>query len=459
MFNLQKYKDTIAAIATGGQNAAIAVIRVSGENSFDIVEKIFYSPKNKKIKELQGFRILYGYITDGKEQIDEVLISKFIAPHSYTGENMIEISCHGSLYIQQKILNLIIKAGARMAEPGEFTLRAFLNGKIDLSQAEAIADLIAARSEAERKMAFNHLKGHFSKKLQNLRKQLIDFVSLLELELDFAEEDVEFADRQQLHSLIEKTLSEIKNLIDSFNYGNAVKNGIPVAIVGEPNVGKSTLLNLLLKEDKAIVSDIPGTTRDAIEDIISINGIMFRFIDTAGIRETTDKIENLGIQKTKEKISKSEIVIILIDAQKPETSTILDKLSNILLDKKIIIAINKIDKVKNIPKIKHKNAQIIEISAKKGININLLEKALLNAINFNQFADNPVILTNTRHYEALQKSFNALLRAQKAIENNISQEFISQDIREALHYIGEITGEITTDEILGNIFKNFCIGK
>ncbi len=451
------HEDTIAAIATPPGSGAIAVIRVSGPETFEIVKKIFRS-KSKKDLFKKGYTIHYGEIIDKNRVIDEVLISVFKAPHSYTGEDSVEISCHGSIYIQRKILELLIEHGARLAQPGEFTLRSFLNGKIDLSQAEAVADLIAAKSEAARKVAFSQLKGHFSDELKKLKQNLIDFVSLLELELDFAEEDVEFADRTKLKQLLSGLKTHIEKLKSSFQLGNAIKEGIPVAIVGEPNVGKSTLLNLLLREDKAIVSDIPGTTRDTIEDVISIQGILFRFIDTAGIRETSDLVENLGIEKAKEKIKKAEIIILILDAENPN-SKIFSQLKELTSGKKLIVVVNKIDKIEKKPQIAIEADKIIYMSAKYGKNLKDLEDSLLEAINYTGFDENDIIISNERHYEALTRAYEALERAEQGLDEGLSQEFVAQDIREVLHYIGEITGEITTDDILGNIFKNFCIGK
>ncbi len=453
-------QDTIAAIATAPGAGAIAIIRLSGEDALKITEKFFKSKTDKKISEQKANTIHFGEIIDNGKVIDEVLVSVYRLPYSYTGENSVEISCHGSVFIQQKILEIAIKNGARLAEPGEYTMRAFLNGKLDLSQAEAVADLIASQSEAARKVAMNQLKGGFSDELQTLRSQLVNFVSLIELELDFSEEDVEFADRSELLNLITKIRTKIKSLTDSFSYGNAIKNGIHVAIVGQPNVGKSTLLNTLLREDKALVSDIAGTTRDSIEDIISINGILFRFIDTAGLRTTEDTIENLGIERTIEKVKKAEIVLYLIDASQNRKAVLYDKILSYLQDKKLIVVYNKIDKsVREINSADFPDAEIVKISAKHKTNIDVLEKALLKSASLSSVNENDVIITNTRHYEALSKSYEASERVISALEKNLSGDLLSFDIREMLHYLGEITGEVTNDEILGNIFKNFCIGK
>ncbi len=454
--------DTIAAIATPPGSGAIAIIRVSGNNAFEIVEKIFKpAQKNKKLHQQKGYTIHFGEIIDHNGQpVDNVLVSVFKAPHSYTGENSIEISCHGSVYIQQKILELLLDAGARLADPGEFTMRAFLNGKMDLSQAEAVADLIASTSEAARLLAYRQLKGQVSNQLKILRQKLIDFVSLIELELDFPEEDVQFADRTQLLSLVNDIQNNIKSLLDTFQLGNAVKNGIPVAIVGEPNVGKSTLLNLLLKEDKAIVSEIPGTTRDTIEDVISLNGILFRFIDTAGLRKTNDKIEALGIEKAKNTIKKAAIILLLINATDSNWKDKLNYVKSLVNhNQKIIILVNKIDTTSKPVKISAENIPIIYISAKFHKNIHQLEQILLQTINYQPLLQGNTIITNARHYQALQKAYQALDNVKNSINQGLPQDLLSFDIREALYYIGEITGEITNDEILHNIFKNFCIGK
>lgn len=451
-------QDTIAAIATAPGAGAIAIIRLSGENSIKIVDKFFRS--KKKLTEQKANTIHFGEIINNDEIIDEVLVSIFHAPHSYTGENSVEISCHGSIYIQQKILEIATKNGARLADPGEYTLRAFLNAKLDLSQAEAVADLIASTSEAARKVAMNQLKGGFSDELQILRSQLVNFVSLIELELDFSEEDVEFANRTELMSLIDSMQLKIKSLIDSFSLGNAIKNGIPVAIIGQPNVGKSTLLNTLLREDKALVSDIAGTTRDSIEDEISINGVLFRFIDTAGLRTTTDTIENLGIKRTIEKVQKAEIVLYLIDASIDRTPELYDKIKPHLEGKKLIIILNKIDQaVVSLNPADFNNSEIIEISAKHKTNIEKLEKSIVNATDYSTFNQNDVIISNTRHYEALSRSFESSERVKSALETGLSSDLLSFDIREMLRYLGEITGEVTNNEILVNIFANFCIGK
>jgi len=453
-------EDTVVAIATPPGSGAIAVIRMSGKNSINIADTFFRAKSNKKLAEQKPNTVHFGEIIDKEEIIDEVLVSVFREPHSYTGENSVEISCHGSVYIQQKILQTAINSGARMADAGEYTLRAFLNGKLDLSQAEAVADLIASKSEAARRVAMSQLKGGFSLELQTLRARLVHFTSLVELELDFSEEDVEFADRKQLYNLIDEIKHKLDSLKNSFKFGNAIKNGIPVAIVGQPNVGKSTLLNALLHDDKALVSDIAGTTRDSIEDVISINGVLFRFIDTAGLRHTNDTIENLGIERTIDKVKKAEIVLYLIDASIDRKPELYSKIKPYLNDKKLIIVLNKIDKTKlQLDKQEFKNTEIIEISAKLKTNINNLENQLLKAINFDTFNQNDIIITNTRHFEALSKSHESAERVINSLNQGISTDLLAFDIREMLHFLGEITGEITNDEILGNIFENFCIGK
>ncbi len=454
------FNDTITAIATSPGSGAIAVIRLSGKESFNIVKKIFI-PK-KGTLEFKAYTIRFGTISSDNQIVDEVLISIFKAPNSYTGEDSVEISCHGSLFIQQKILNLLIKTGARLAHPGEFTQRAYLNGKMDLSQAEAVADLIASESASAHKVAMQQMRGGFSSELQDLRSRLLSFISLIELELDFSEEDVEFADRNALKDLIRSIQKHISKLINSFELGHVIKNGIPVAIVGEPNVGKSTLLNVLLNEDKAIVSDIAGTTRDAVEDIISINGILFRLIDTAGIRHTNDIVESLGIERTMDKIKKSDIVLLLINAGDPDSKQKISEIREKAKEKHLIVLINKIDKVKNDVVdefLDNEKIQHIKISAKYKINIDKLNQLLIDTVNYTSLNKNDTILTNSRHVEALQNAYEASLRVSQGLETGITSDFLAQDIREILQYIGEITGEFTVNEVLGNIFANFCIGK
>lgn len=465
--------DIICAISTPQGNGAIAVIRLSGIGSIELCDKFFQSPKNdKRLIDQSANTIHFGGLKDNDQLIDEVLVSIFRNPHSYTGEDSIEISCHGSEYIQQQVLQLFIKAGARLARPGEFTMRAFLNGKMDLSQAEAVADLIASASAASHKVAIQQMRGGFSNEIAVLRGQLLHFISLLELELDFSEEEVEFADRKQLNHLLLNIQQVIAKLINSFKLGNVIKNGIPVAIVGQTNVGKSTLLNRILNEEKAIVSEIAGTTRDVIEDVINIEGVAFRFIDTAGIRETTDTIETIGIERTFDRIDKASVVLLLINASdnEHEISSAIKKVKDRIgkADKKLIALVNKMDQLDKaketiIDNILSKNLSSedtrLKISAQTGENMEQLVFELLSAVNLNALNQNEVIITNTRHYEALQRASESLQRAIDGLNSGLTGDFLAQDIRETLHYLGEITGEITTDEVLGNIFKNFCIGK
>ncbi|MBN2758761.1 MAG: tRNA uridine-5-carboxymethylaminomethyl(34) synthesis GTPase MnmE [Bacteroidales bacterium] len=453
--------DTICAIATAEGSAAIAVIRLSGDDAINIASKVFVSAnKNKILTNLKANTIHFGTISFENEIVDEVLVSIFKSPHSYTGENSVEISCHGSNYIQHRVLEILIKNGARIAKPGEFTMRAFLNGKMDLSQAEGVADIIASTSEASRKIAFNQIRGGFSEDIKYLRSRLLNFISLIELELDFSEEDVEFADRKQLKTLVDEIKNFLEKLISSFKYGNVIKNGIPVAIIGEPNVGKSTLLNALLNEDKAIVSEIAGTTRDSIEDVVNLKGTLFRFIDTAGLRDTEDIIENLGIKKTYEKISKAEIVLMLVDVNEKNISEKVNLLSAKLTSKNLVVVVNKIDQIKDKKEFeKTEHLKLISISAKNKTNIEKLINLLIEVSGVEKINKNETVITNLRHYEALTKSYEAIERVEISLQNQISSDFLSIDIKEVLHYLGEISGQITNDEILGNIFKNFCIGK
>ena len=446
-------EDTICALATGGSLGAISVIRLSGKEALRITNIIF----SKNILEADSHTIHFGTILDGNTIIDEVLVSIFHKDNSYTGEETVEISCHGSLFIQNKLLELCIKKGARMASAGEFTMRAFKNGKLDLSQAESVADLIAAKSEASHKTALNQLRGGFSNELKDLRKKLIDFASLIELELDFSEEDVEFADRKKFKELLDKIEVKLKNLIKSFKLGNVIKNGIPVAILGAPNVGKSTLLNTILNEEKAIVSDIPGTTRDAIEDEVNIEGLIFRFIDTAGIRKTNDTIEKLGINRSLEKAKKASIVLFLIDPNQ-NINNQLEELSKVKkeLKENVLILINKID-LKNEVDIDFNEA--ICISAKNNKGIDTLRKKLVSFINTNDLSNNETIITNLRHYEELQLTLHEINTINNGLNEGITGDFLAINIRQALFHLGSITGEITTDTLLGNIFSKFCIGK
>ena len=458
----------ICAIATVPGMGAIAVIRLSGKGCIETCDRIFVSPSHKKLVDVLPNTIHFGKIVNKEELIDEVLISVFHAPHSFTGEDSIEISCHGSVYIQQRILQLLISSGARLAAPGEFTQRAFLNGKMDLSQAEAVADLITSSSAAAHQMALSQMRGGFSDELMKLRMELLHITSLLELELDFSEEDVEFADRSELRGIAVGIDTLISRLCASFSLGNVIKNGIPVAIVGNTNVGKSTLLNALLKEDRAIVSDIEGTTRDVIEDTINLQGITFRFIDTAGIRHTDDQVENMGIERTFTKIEQARIVLFLIDATKnteqflPYYTQVKEHLGP---DTRLVILLNKTDQTDSADMILSQimslssGEKILPIAAKTGYNIHHLVDELVSTINLNALHSGDVIVSNARHYEALSHARLAIERVITGLDSHLSGEFVSQDIRECLHYLGEITGQITTDEVLGNIFKNFCVGK
>ena len=459
-------QNTICAVSTPAGMGGIAVIRVSGSDSFAVCDKIFRAKHGEKLQTQPQYSVVYGNIvdTEGGDIIDDVLISVFRAPHSFTAEDTVEISCHGSLYIQQKIMQLLINNGCRAAQPGEFTMRAFVNGKIDLSQAEAVADLISSTSKAMHKMAITQMRGGFSVELQKLRGQLLDFVSLIELELDFSEEDVEFADRRKLRDLAVNIEQHIGRLADSFSVGNVLKNGVPVALVGKTNVGKSTLLNVLLNEEKAIVSDIHGTTRDTIEDSVVIDGIVFRFIDTAGIRDTEDEIETLGIRRTFQKIDAATIVLWLVDAT--EISDIMTDIVPEDIDRsKTVLVVNKSDMVsadrqKRIGDIVDTTGlKAIFISAKRRTNIDLLQKLLVDTVQLNKIDSNAVIVNNVRHYEALVNARQAIVRVVEGLDTQISGDLLSQDIRECMHYLGEITGQISTDEILGNIFSKFCIGK
>lgn len=462
--------ETICAPATGA-GGAIAVIRISGAQSINIVGKIFFSSVSGiKLNEQKGYSIVYGEIRSGEEIIDDVLLSIFKAPHSYTGEDSIEISCHASGYIQQKILELLIRNGALTAQPGEFTQRAFLNGKMDLSQAEAVADLIAAESGKAHSLAISQMRGGFSDEIRLLRADLLHFASLIELELDFGEDDVEFADRKELKEIVQKVLAVTKGLTSSFSVGNVIKNGVPVAIAGAPNTGKSTLLNLLLNEEKAIVSEIPGTTRDFIEDTVVIEGIQYRFIDTAGLRKSNDIIENLGIKRTFEKIDQADIILLVADINHGP-AVLIETLTDIRheisgKDKKLIILVNKTDTDSGSTRkeIEGKiglagNESILFISAKTGSGIDELKMLLGKISGIDQVVSENVIVSNIRHYEALLKVTDSLERVMSGLEENLPEDLIAIDVRHAIHYLGQITGEITTDEILGNIFRNFCIGK
>ncbi len=460
------FNDTIIALATPAGVGAISVIRLSGESAIDITNRFFRSVKSKKsLLKQKTHTIHLGHIINNDIILDEVLVSIFKNPRSYTGENVVEISCHGSSFIQQEIIQLFLKNGCRMADNGEFTMRAFLNGKMDLSQAEAVADLIASNSAASHQMAIQQMRGGIANELKELRTQLLDFAALIELELDFSGEDVEFADRTKFKELVAKITFVLKRLIDSFAFGNAMKNGIPVAIIGEPNVGKSTLLNTLLNEEKAIVSDIPGTTRDAIEDELIIDGVAFRFIDTAGIRETEDVIESIGIKKTYEKANNAQLIIFLIDASSNKKEKRKEEITNIrkrFPNKRLLVVANKIDSLSN-----EQTSNLISdipnallLSAKQQIGIDTLKNKLTSLVNIGALSNNEIIVTNSRHFEALNNALIAITSVQEGIDLDISTDLFSIDIRECLRHLGNITGEYDVDkDILGHIFGNFCIGK
>jgi tRNA modification GTPase len=466
-------QEAIVALATPSGAGAIAVIRVSGSNAIAIGNTVFRSVKGKDMTKQKSHTLHLGHIVDDTKTLDQVLLSVFKGPNSYTGEDTIEISCHGSSYIQQQIIQLLIRKGCRMANAGEFTLRSFLNGKMDLSQAEAVADLISSDNEASHQIAMQQMRGGFSNEIAQLRQELLNFASLIELELDFAEEDVAFADRTQFRELLNRIEFVLKRLIDSFAVGNVIKNGIPVAIVGEPNVGKSTLLNALLNEERAIVSHIAGTTRDTIEDELVIGGIGFRFIDTAGIRETEDHIESIGIKKTFEKIEQAQVVLLLVDGYRLTVDGLtvvkieIEKIRNQYPLKPIVIIINKKDLIptenhsiisQELTTDNHQPTTLF-ISAKNNIGIDALKNQLLSFVNTGALRNNETIVTNTRHYDSLLKALDEIQKVKFGLETNLSSDLMALDIREALYHFGLITGEVTNDELLGNIFANFCIGK
>ena len=462
------HKDTIIALATPSGVGAIAVIRLSGENALEIVNANFRSvKKNKVLKNAKTHTIHLGHLLKNGVVLDEVLVAVFKNPRSYTGENVVEISCHGSRFIQQEIIQLFLEKGCRMADNGEFTMRAFLNGKMDLSQAEAVADVIASNSAASHQMAIQQMRGGISNELKVLRTQLLDFAALIELELDFSGEDVEFADRSKFKELVAKISFVLKRLIDSFAYGNAMKNGIPVAIIGEPNVGKSTLLNTLFNEEKAIVSEIAGTTRDAIEDELIIEGVAFRFIDTAGIRNTDDVVENIGIKKTYEKAANAQLIVFLLDANTfaHASDVFLEEIETIKArfpNKRLLVIANKTDTLSCHDRalLASEIEEVILLSAKEKTGITELKAALTALVNTGALSNNETIVTNSRHFEALHNALTAITSVQQGIDLEISTDLFSIDIRECLRHLGNITGEYDVDkDILGHIFSNFCIGK
>jgi tRNA modification GTPase len=464
-------QETIVALATPSGAGAIAILRLSGDAAITIASGVFQSVSGKELAKQKTHTIHLGHIADGAKIYDQVLVSIFKGPNSYTGEDVVEISCHGSTFIQQQIIQLLLRKGAKMAQAGEFTLRSFLNGKMDLSQAEAVADLISSDNEASHQIAMQQMRGGFSNEISKLREELLNFASLIELELDFAEEDVEFADRTQFNDLLNRIEFVLKRLIDSFAVGNVIKNGIPVAIVGEPNVGKSTLLNALLNEERAIVSEIAGTTRDTIEDELVIGGIGFRFIDTAGIRETKDVVESIGIQKTFEKIEQAQVVLYLVDSSQCSDGSLnslkieVEKIKNKYPLKPIVVVANKSDLLtsEEISKIKKQlstyNLELSTLSAKEKTGIDALKATLLSFVNTGALRNNETIVTNTRHYDSLLKALEEITKVRFGLEQGLPSDLMAIDIKQALYHFGEITGQVSNDELLGNIFANFCIGK
>lgn len=456
---ISRIGDTIVALATPQGVGAIAVIRLSGKEAIRICNRVFFG---KNLEEQASHTIHFGTIRDGDKLIDEVLVSVFISPRSFTKENVVEISTHGSSYIINQVLRLLIRQGARPAEPGEFTQRAFLNGQFDLAQAEAVADLIHSDSEASHQAALHQMRGGFSQEIRELREKLIHFASMIELELDFTEEDVEFASRDDLRVLVEKLLRVVENLISSFDLGNVIKNGVPTVIAGKPNAGKSTLLNALLNEERAIVSDIAGTTRDSIEDEINIGGVMFRFIDTAGLRETTDTIEAMGVSRTREKMKSASLILYLFDlgdTDMVEINRDVNQLENIGVP--FIKVANKLDKANTqfISELKEKYPDTIFIAAGKKENLDVLKEKVLELVNLDKFRTGNTVVTNIRHFDSLSRTRESLLDVLGGLDQEVTNDFLAMDIRRSLHYLGEITGEITTDDLLANIFSKFCIGK
>lgn len=466
------HTDTITALSTAPGVGAIAVIRVSGPEALGITERVF----SKSLREVESHTAHFGRVKDGERTVDEVVAVVFKGPHSFTGEDTVEISCHGSMFIQSEILRLLREEGCRMAQPGEFTMRAFLNQKMDLSQAEAVADLIAAESSGAHQLAMHQMRGGFSREIGELREKLIHFASLIELELDFAEEDVEFADRDAFNELLDELQVLLKKLINSFQAGNVIKNGVPVAIVGAPNQGKSTLLNALLKEERAIVSEIAGTTRDTIEDELVVDGIRFRFIDTAGLRETEDSIESIGIARAMAKAREANIILLLIDAglivNEPELKSHIESFLSDLdtASARVILTANKVDRRVDewetlqpaLDAVVNSYEQIqsgVLISALDGTNVEALQEELSRQVNLGVNVGQDVIVSNARHHEALTHALESLVQVQQGLNTGITGDFLASDIRKALHHLGEITGQITTDDLLGNIFGKFCIGK
>ena len=455
------HQNTIVALATPSGAGAIAIIRLSGKDAITIAAEVFNSIRGKELSKQKSHTVHLGNIVDGNRIIDEVLATVFKNPNSYTGENVVEFSCHGSSYIQQEIIQLLLRKGCRMATAGEFTLQAFLNGKMDLSQAEAVADLIASDSKASHQLAIQQMRGGFSTEIEELRIQLLNFASLIELELDFSEEDVEFANREEFQKLIKKITILLKKLIDSFATGNVLKNGIPVAIVGRPNSGKSTLLNSLLNEERAIVSNIAGTTRDTIEDEITIGGIRFRFIDTAGLRDTTDEIEKIGVERALEKLEKSSIYIYLFDSTEMSVVEVKKELDSFTTNSKQLIVANKIDKAskEEVSAINNSDLPFLTISAKNKDSLDVLSNSLLDIAGIEALNSNQLMVTNSRHYDVLIKSLEEISKVQEGIDNHLTGDLLAIDLRQALYFLGEITGQVSNDDLLGNIFANFCIGK
>ncbi len=450
--------DTIIALSTPEGVGAIAVVRLSGKKAIAICNQVFHG---KDLSRQPTHTLHFGTLRNGEQVIDEVVVALFVAPHSFTGEDVVEISCHGSPYIVRQIIELLVRKGARLASAGEFTKRAFMNGKFDLAQAEAVADLIASDSAMTHRAALSQMRGGFSRQIRELRAQLVHFASMIELELDFVEEDVEFASRDDLRKLVNDILQVIHTLIESFSLGNVIKNGVPTVIAGKPNAGKSTLLNALLNEEKAIVSDVPGTTRDFIEDEINISGIPFRFIDTAGLRETTDKVESIGVARTHQKMQQASLIIYLFDLQNDHITGIRQEIHRLeTLGVPFVKAANKTDQAQpELLKALENIPDVVYISAEKKENLEALKEKLLDMVGVNKIDTGGTIVTNVRHYESLSQTRDALQDVLNGLDTGITHDFLAQDIRHALYYLGEITGEITTEDLLENIFSKFCIGK